>query len=238
MYLLNDAIHRYRLWKSLLGKAADVSQLSAPNIGNPYGVYFDGTLVNCGFYQHYYATLIARLTKGRGRRTVLELGGGYGGMAYFLIRDNEHLTYIDFDLPENMALTAYYLLSAFPNRRILLFGESDLSLDALAQYSAIIMPSFAITRLPDKCVDLAFNSYSLAEMAPDTVNTFVSEFIRLANKYILHVNHNRVSQVVADDFGIDADGRFDLLYKIPAFWDLGRNLQMDEYEYLYKATDT
>jgi len=120
----------------------------------------------------------------------------------------------------------------------LLFGESDLSLATLTQYSVIVMPSFAIARLPDKSVDLAFNSYSLAEMAPDTINTFVSDFIRLASKYILHVNHNRVSQVVADDFGIDVDGRFDLLYKIPASWSLAVNPQMDEYEYLYKVSET
>ena len=238
MYLLNDAIHRYRLWKSMLGRAADIRRLSVPNIGNPYGVYFDGTLVNCGFYQHYYATLIARLTKGREKRAILELGGGYGGMAYFLIRDDPKLTYIDFDLPENMALTAYYLLKAFPSRRALLFGESVLSLATLEEYSIIVMPSFAITQLPDKSVDLAYNSYSLAEMAPDTIRTFVSEFTRLARRYILHVNHNQVSQVVADDFGIDADGGFELLYKIPALWSLGINPQGDEYEYLYQATGT
>jgi putative sugar O-methyltransferase len=186
-------------------------------------VYFYGVLVNCGFYQHYYAKVLSRLLRGT-RKRVLELGGGHGGMAYFLIRDNPDVTYIDFDLPENAALTAYYLLRAFPNKRVLPFGEEE---DLSA--SIIIMPSFAITELADKSVDVAFNSYSLAEMSRETIDTFVSELMRLASEYILHVNHNRVSKVVADDFGIE--GKFDLLYKIPALWNRG----MDEYEYLYKA---
>jgi hypothetical protein len=47
------------------------------------------------------------------------------------------------------------------------------------------------------------------------------------------VNHNKKSEVVADDFGIDPV-RFDLLYKIPALWNAGRDMLMDEYEYLYR----
>jgi hypothetical protein len=57
--------------------------------------------------------------------------------------------------------------------------------------------------------------------------------MRIVGEYILHVNHNKLSEVVADSFGIDPQ-QFDLLYKIPAFWNLGRNDKMDEYEYLYK----
>jgi len=45
-------------------------------------------------------------------------------MAYYFIRDNVNSAYIDLDLPENSALTAYYLLKAFPDRRIRLFGEA------------------------------------------------------------------------------------------------------------------
>ncbi len=81
-----DGVHRYQLWRSLVGKQAAITELAAPEIGNPYGMYFDDTLVNCGFYLPHYAQLIGRLTKSRGRRTVLEIGGGYGGLAYFLLR--------------------------------------------------------------------------------------------------------------------------------------------------------
>ena len=236
LLILNDTIHRYRLWKKMLGNEFDVRQLAAPLIGNPYGIYIDGTLINCGFYQHYYAVQIARLCKEMKNAKILELGGGYGGMAYFLIRDNENIRYLDFDLPENAALTAYYLLTAFPEKKVLLFGEDELSIDAIENNSIIIMPSFECTKLPDRSIDLAFNSYSLAEMSPETVETFIFEFMRIVRNYILHVNHNSNSVVVADEFGIDPS-KYDLLHKKKALWNLGINPNMDEYEYLYQRIE-
>jgi SAM-dependent methyltransferase len=231
--VLIDGVHRHELWRGLVGKSRPIAELAAPEIGNPYGMYFDDNLINCGFYLPYYAQLIGRLTRSRSRRTVLEIGGGYGGLAYFLLRTQSNLTYVDFDLPENMALAAFYLLSAFPEKKILLFGEAELGPEALGIYDAIIQPSFEVGKIPDRSIDLAFNSYSLAEMSPDTIHLFISEFMRVVKTYILHVNHNKVSQVVADDFGIDPE-EFDLLYKVPALWTMGLNPDADECEYLYK----
>jgi putative sugar O-methyltransferase len=231
---LCDSIHRYHLWKSLLGDTHTVRNLVAPCIGNPYGSMIDGVFVRTGAdYLHYYATVIARLIRKSERRIVVELGGGYGGMAYYLCRDNQNFTYVDFDLPENMALTAYYLLNALPKHKVLLFGEAELTPQIVNEYDIIIMPSFEIMKLQDKSVDVIFNSYSLAEMSAETITTYIHEFMRVNKGYILHVNHNKDSEVVADNFGIDPT-QFDLIYKIPAQWNGGRNLNMDEYEYLYK----
>jgi hypothetical protein len=35
LYLLNDAVHRYQLWKSLLGKGADLNEVAALTSGIP-----------------------------------------------------------------------------------------------------------------------------------------------------------------------------------------------------------
>jgi putative sugar O-methyltransferase len=234
---LIDSYHRYSHWKSLLGDTHSLRDLIAPSIGNPYGYYREGVFIRAGAdYHHYYATAIARLIRKRARRTVVELGGGFGGMAYYLVRDNDNLTYIDFDLPENVALASYYLLCAFPEKHILLYGEADLSQQAIAEYDLILLPSFEIGRLQDRSVDLFFNSYSLAEMSQDTIRAYIEEFDRSTRGYILHVNHTKRSEVVADDFGIDP-AQFDLLYKIAALWNAGRDATMDEFEYLYKRID-
>lgn len=230
---LCDSIHRHHLWKSLLGDTHTVRDLVAPCIGNPYGSIIEGVFVRSGAnYLHYYATAIGRLIRKNEHRIVVELGGGYGGMAYYLCRDNKNLTYVDFDLPENMALTAYYLLNALPKHKVLLFGEAELTPQIVNEYDVIIMPSFEIIKLQNKSIDLIFNSYSLAEMSSETINTYIHEFMRISKGYILHVNHNKVSEVVADNFGIDST-KFNLLYKTPALWNGGRNSNMDEYEYLY-----
>lgn len=233
---LFDTLHRYKLWKGLAGRRCTSRDLASPDVGNPYGHVLDGVFVKSGAdYLHHYATAIGRLLRGRtGRRTVVELGGGFGGMAYFLCRDQEDLCYVDFDLPENMALTAWYLLKAFPGRRVLLYGEAPLTAGAIADSDIVLMPNFEFPRMPASSADVVFNSYSLAEMSPDAIRNYVSEFARISCGYVLHINHTERCVLGADDFGFDPD-RFDLLYKVPALWNGGRNPDMDEYEYLYKT---
>jgi putative sugar O-methyltransferase len=231
---LNDAFHRLRLWETYLGSTHTLADLATPEVGNPYGHYVKGIFITCGSdYKHYYATRIARLVREVDHAVVLELGGGFGGMGYYLIRDNSALTYVDFDLPENMALTAYYLLSAFPREDILLFGESDLTTQSLRQYRMVVMPNFEIERLEAKSVDLAFNSYSLAEMSPETIHHYVGECDRTVKQYFLHINHNTHSELRADDFGVNPK-HFQLLSKTPALWNAGKPWDWDEYEYLYR----
>lgn len=231
-----DVMHRMNIWLASIGKTVPVTALETPDIGNPYGYYIDGKFYRHGVdYQHYYATMIARLVRGKGHRTVLELGGGYGGLGHFLLRDNRDLTYIDVDLPENMALTAFYLLSAFPDKNIGLYGELDLATADLSQYDALVLPNFALPALRDDTVDLAFNSYSLAEMSHNNVTNYIGQFNRLASKFIYHVNHTRVSPVKADDFPIDT-AKFELVTRAPALWNMGRDKEMDEFEYLYKSS--
>jgi putative sugar O-methyltransferase len=236
MMFLNDFICRYKLWQKLLGKTHSTIDLQSPNIGNQYGYFIEGKFIKAGSdYLHYYATTIGRLIKSETSNCVVELGGGFGGMAYYLLRDNQDITYIDLDLPENMALTAYYLLKAFPKKKILLFGEEDLTSESIQKYDAIIMPSFEIEHLPENFATLVFNSYSLAEMSKETISSFIKEFTRiiLEKGYFLHVNHNKNSLVIADDFGVSPD-QFNLLSKTPALWNMGRNSHMDEDEYLYR----
>lgn len=230
-----DCFHRMNIWIDSLGKSHTLDALETPQIGNPYGFYIDGKFFRAGVdYQHYYAVMIDRLTRSKQHRTVLELGGGFGGLGHFLIRDNPDMTYIDVDLPENMALTAFYLLSAFPDKKVALFGEVDLKTADLSQYDIVVLPNFAIAELKDNTVDLAFNSYSLAEMSLETVANYISQFNRITRKFIYHVNHTRIPPVRADDFPIDYN-KFELITRAPAMWNMARNKDMDEYEYVYKA---
>lgn len=230
-----DSIHRINTWLLSIGKTHPITALDTPIIGNPYGYYIDEKFYRAGVdYLHYYATIISRLINSNKHRFALELGGGFGGLAYFLIRDNENLTYIDVDIPENMALTAFYLLSAFPEKKIALYGEVDIDTDDLTKFDALILPNFVIQDIKEDSIDLVFNSYSLAEMSANTVANYVNQFNRIASKFIFHVNHTQVSTVKADDFNIDFN-KFELISRAPAIWNMARNSKMDEFEYIYKA---
>lgn len=189
-------------------------------------------------YLHYYAHRIAELIGGcSGRKVVIEIGGGFGGMAYYLMRGSNDAVYIDFDLPENLALTSYYLLKALPDKKILLYGEADLSEASLLEYDAILMPSFELDTLPDNVCDLVFNSYSLAEMSAETIRHYVHRAAGLTRPrgWFFHVNHTKDSVVSARDFPLPKN--FTLVNEVFAAWNLGRNQNMDEYEFLYQKSD-
>jgi hypothetical protein len=235
-FILVDVLHRFDLWKRRTGNAYSVQDLVTPLIGNPYGFIADGIFLRGGTdYQHYYAQAISSLLSPDKKSIVMELGGGFGGMAYFLVRDNPHATYIDFDLPEALALASYYLLKAFPDLPIALYGEADPSPATWSRNRIVLMPSFQILSMASKSFDVAFNSYSLAEMSPSTIREYIAEITRCTNGHFLHINHNKNCVLSADDFGVENYG-FSLIHRELAGWTLGLNPASDEFEYLYKAS--
>ena len=233
---LCDALHRHELWREETKNAYTVQDLVSPDIGNPYGFFVDGTFLKVGSdYQHYYATNIRDLLSASARQVVVELGGGFGGMAYYLIRDNPKTGYIDFDLPENLALASYYLLKAFPELPSTLFGEAELTPQLLSKSRIVLMPSFEIQKLQDRSVSVSFNSYSLSEMSPSAVKEYIAHIARITKGHFLHVNHTRNAIATADDFIADQRG-FRLLERRIAGWNLGRNPKADEFQFLYETS--
>jgi hypothetical protein len=234
-YIVCDVLHRYELWKKRTGNKYKAAVLSAPMVGNPYGYTMDGVFIRGGAdYQHYYAHAVAELLRSSEKQVVVELGGGFGGLAYYLVRDNPQVTYVDFDLPEAVALASYYLMRSLPNVPVRLYGEAELSAETLTVPGIVLMPSFEIVKMPWKAATVSFNSYSLAEMSPGTVHVYLDQITRITSGYFLHINHNRNAVLSADKFGVEDRG-FKLVSRELAGWTLGINPASDEYEYLYKA---
>jgi hypothetical protein len=235
-YIMCDVLHRYNPWRTRTGGKYPPAALTAPIVGNPYGYTVDGVFVRaCGDYQHYYAHAIRELLNSTANQAVVELGGGFGGLAFYLLRDHPQLTYIGFDLPEATALASYYLMRSLPGTPVRLYGEVELSPPALQSSGLVLMPSFEIANMSSKSAAVAFNSYSLAEMSPPTIRVYIDEITRITNGYFLHVNHNRSAVLSADDFGVEKRG-FMLVSRQLAGWTLGINPASDEYEYLYQAS--
>lgn len=234
-YILCDVLHRYDLWKRRTGNKYTAEVLSAPLVGNPIGYTMNGVFIRAGGdYQHYYAHAIAELLGSSEKKAVVELGGGFGGLAYYLVRDNPRVTYVDFDLPEATALASYYLMRSLPNVSVRLYGEAELSAETLTTPGFVMMPSFEILNMPSKSAGVSFNSYSLAEMSPATIHLYLDQLTRITSGYFLHVNHNRDAVLSADNFDLERRG-FRLVSRELAGWTLGINPQSDEYEYLYQA---
>jgi hypothetical protein len=227
---LNDSVHRYLLWKSIVPIGTSTEVLAMPRIGNPYGLSIGVTQIFSGSeYLWHYAQTVAKLCVLKPAR-ICEVGGGYGGFAYYYLRDNPESSYLDLDLPENLALTAYFLMASFPEQGFSLFGEPT-------GKRITLLPSFELRKIPSAEFDVLFNSYSFAEMSPETIGEFVSFSSRAVRSegFVFHVNHRYNSLTSADNFGFEKEG-FRLLSKEKAKWNDSRTKSSDEYEYVYEKT--
>jgi hypothetical protein len=184
----------------------------------------------CADYHYTFSEKISILLKNKINPTILELGGGFGGMAYYCLRDIFNAKYICVDLPENAALQAYYLKSHFPDKKIRLYGEDFESND----FDALVIPNYAIESLQENSISLSFNSYSLAEMSLETIDKYVNIISKITEDYIYHLNHV-YWEVSADSFKIDLD-KFQLLFRNPTNWGKDpRKYHLDHHEFLYKS---
>ena len=186
-FFLSDALYRIDYWQNQTGNRFALRELAGPGLGNPFGVLIDGTLVCKGAeYQHYCAQRIQQLVPSP-RASVVEIGGGYGGMAYYLLRGNPQFTYIDFDIPESLALISYYLLKSFPNLKFLLYGEEDLTQEAIARSNVILMPPFELSKVPTNSVDLTFSSHTMSDLSRSAQIVYLNEIERMTRTSFLNM---------------------------------------------------
>jgi hypothetical protein len=237
LYLI-DGLHRVDVWTSRTAGRFPLAVLTPPDIGNPFGAVIDGVFVRNGSEdQHYCAHRIIDLLASSDAPVVAEIGGGFGGMANYLIRDCPRATYINFDLPETIALASYYLLSAFPDVKATLYGEAELNAETLRSSRIILMPGFAMPQLPVGTVEVAFNARILSDLSPAALFQYLEDIARTTRGYLLHLNRTEGS-VAADAWLRTNAPNFKLVEKRQSEWNNGRTLRPNEMEYLYERQIT
>jgi hypothetical protein len=195
-FFLGDALRSIDYWKMQTGGRFPLHTLGGPEIGNPFGVLIDGTLVRTGaVYHHYSAQRICGYIESESS-TVAEIGGGFGGTAYYLLRDRPGITYIDFDVPESIALTSYYLLKAFPGLQFLLYGEGTITEESLARADVILMPLFEMERMPRGSVDVVFSSHSISDVPQEAIGTYLASIARATKGHFLFIGNERTAELI------------------------------------------
>jgi O-methyltransferase len=231
---LIDALHRIDLWTGRTAGRFVLADLTPPDIGNPFGVLINGVFVrNSSEDQHYCAHRIIELLGSAAVPVVVEIGGGFGGMAYYLIRDRPGVTYLNFDLPETIALASYYLLSAFPDAKATLYGEAELDAETLRRSQIILMPGFAMPQMPANSVDVAFNARILSDLSKASLHDYLAEIARITRGDLLHLNRTEGSLAADAWFATNAP-YFKLAEKRRSEWNNARTLHANEMEYLYE----
>ena len=187
--------------------------------------YDDGRFVNIDVlrYQRVVNTLYRRGVIGEissdnpeNKNIVLEIGGGYGGLAHQLSNVLGQSTYVIVDLPETLLFSAAYLTLHNPGKSIYLYDSADssnlISQEEARSYDFVLVPNYKLGSLADWSFALAINMISFQEMSAPQVNEYL-DFIRERCTGVLYC-WNMDSHVQNTDLLSMAEmlrGRFDFL---------------------------
>jgi hypothetical protein len=233
-FYLGDALHCIDSWAAQIGDRFALADLAGPLIGNPFGVVIDETLIPTGApYQHYCAQRIVEQLPTYAP-VVAEIGGGYGGMAYYLLRDRSHPAYLDFDLPERLALAAYYLMSAHPSLTFLLYGEEELTAEALQQADVLLMPLFELPKLPAKNIDVSFSSYAISDLPDELMVECMKILSRSTKNCLLQIGSNDAVHSLSETI-LHHQLPFRLVETRFSDWNKYRHPQTAETECLFRC---
>jgi putative sugar O-methyltransferase len=171
-----------------------------PDVLGGFGHNIDEHLVNFDTLR-FFGDLIAmdrggvldsfRENEGK-RKTVLEIGAGWGGFAFAFKTLFHNTTYVIIDLPQTLLFSAVYLRAAFPSAFMLLFGDKpqEVLLEDVQSYDFIFLPHYFLDPIHKLGqIDLAINIASFQEMTSDQVDRYAS---RLSDSGCASIfSHNR-----------------------------------------------
>lgn len=171
----------------------DFKELEVPEIGNPLsssvGIYCEDGIgrvvmehkanVTFGTIRfNLFANKTLTMLENIDRPIVIELGGGYGGYAHSLLKKQKNILYINLDLPELLPLSSYYLMTAYPNKKTLLFDEYKPEID-VTDYDMVFLPNWEITNIKKDFADIFVNFRSMGEMKKETITEYLIQINRI-----------------------------------------------------------
>lgn len=121
---------------------------------------------------------------------ILELGGGYGGMAVKLKTFWPKAKIYLMDLPEVLAIQAFYIQSCFPEAKVAMLEDIDDG-DIVSKADFVFLPGWRMDLVPDGSVDLATNVRSMMEMSRSVINIYFFELQRVVRNGGLFACMNR-----------------------------------------------
>lgn len=174
---------------------------------------WSGYQASAGIIMHYYYQNILRGFIEEGQpRTVLEIGAGNGNFPSVLYHDWAPLRVILIDLPETLAIAIPYLSSLFPQAKLVLPNEMQLSgLPNEFDFAFLTVDQLGI--IADNSVDLAINCHSFQEMTHQQIDIYFKLVQRVVRNEGFFFTANRVEKIPcgADAFSavqLDPPNRF------------------------------
>jgi putative sugar O-methyltransferase len=173
-----------------IGLGAIVRQTEEPSLGNPIPLYRGGQLVSQDVATSIDEWAFVERWSGNihspPRRTIGELGAGYGRLAYIFLAATR-CRYMIFDIPPALHISEWYLSKIFPDRRVFHFRPfSDYASirDELDAADVAFFTPDQLELLPADTFDLFVSISSLHEMRRDQISHYIGQIDRLTNGHI------------------------------------------------------
>jgi hypothetical protein len=230
-----DMVQRIGYWRAMTGGLYALTVLEGSRVGNPFGATIDGVFIPVASeYQHACADRIQSLT--RVDAAIVEIGGGYGHMAYYLLRDAIAIRYLGFDMPESLALAAYYLGRSFPARRMLLYGEGRLCGNAIGDWEIVLMPPWEMRELASRGVQLTFSSHAISDLTPQARDSYLRQMARFTDGFVVDIAAGaRCREEECEPLEASFASRFKLVEKRRLEWNVYRAPEAIEWERVYRT---
>lgn len=209
--LLWEYVHRHDRRRIL-------ERLQEPELGDPVVATHRGRRISqdlCNSVFELYSATAALPDGEPGAGGVLELGGGYGRVAWVFLEEFPRTRYILCDIPPALAIAQQYLTTLFPDRPTFRFrhfdSQSEVADELAASQLAFLTPN-QLAMLEPLGVSLFLNISSLHEMRPEQIAHYLGQADRHTDGFFYTKQwqrwHNPEDDVVMTRAG----------YPIPATW--------------------
>lgn len=168
----------------------------------------------------YTASQARNLLKASPQKSVAEIGGGTGTLAYYLIKAGLPSVSV-FDLPIVSVVQAYYLIRSLGAENVWLFGEAP------SPAPARVLPHWALRDEPAKSFALFINQDSMPEIERNAALEYLALIKAKGQSIFLSINQEGQApdqllnpQSVVYQL-VEASGGFERLYRFPHWMRAG-----------------
>ena len=168
--------------------------LTIPECFGLYGVQAGKHVIYLMTPAHAYAAWRVReLLNGEQNGRVCEIGGGYGGCAYYVFK-RPLRKYVIIDLPVINVLQGFFLIKTCGPNNVYLYGEKD------EDRAINVLPYWMVGEMLEKCFDLTLSQESLPEIDSESAEEYVMEIARTTRQWFLSINQECGADVGYKDF--------------------------------------
>jgi hypothetical protein len=181
-----------------------ISEPDIPNIDIPLGMTYKNKVINKNIARYqscisnlYYSGILNKIASQTKKEVILEIGGGYGGLAHHLGNIlNKKSTYIILDFPEMLLYSGGFLIANNPDKNIYIYEKESFTSEFiktdLLDYDFVLIPNFALNDLFSlNNLFLTINMQSFQEMTKQQIEQYAKFGTEKLTGYLYSNNIDR-----------------------------------------------